>query len=248
MIKFFRHIRYKSMENSKTSRYFKYAIGEIILVVIGILIALQINNWNEVKKLEAKTQEYYVQLLDDLNKDVSFAHQIIEKFDNYLNDLATYNNSYYQDSVLMPEEAYKQISKLPVLSTSFTFNSSTIETLQNSGDISLIPSEIRNRLIDLKRQQKLTIMRANYTNEGKNAIIQNLNPLLGSTTLIERLKHQPKMKDFFKIDQNLREVLFVYEGVHRWKSISEQESVSNFQDMLKEIDTIVRLINTELKE
>ncbi|MFC4720865.1 DUF6090 family protein [Geojedonia litorea] len=235
------------MEN-KTSKYFKYAIGEIILVVIGILIALQINNWNEVKKLEEKTQEYYVQLLDDLDKDVSFAHQIIEKFDNYLNDLATYTNSYYQDSVLMPEEAYKQISELPVLSTSFTFNSSTIETLQSSGDINLIPSEIRNRLIDLKRQQELTIIRANYTNEGKNAIIQNLNPLLGSTTLIDRLKHQPVMNEFLKIDENLREVLLVYEGVHRWKSVSEQESVSNFQDMLKEIDTIMRLINTELKE
>tara|TARA_B100000508_G_scaffold107348_1_gene85427 strand:- start:44 stop:181 length:138 start_codon:yes stop_codon:yes gene_type:complete len=37
------------MEN-KTSKYFKYAIGEIILVVIGILIALQINNWNELRK------------------------------------------------------------------------------------------------------------------------------------------------------------------------------------------------------
>ncbi len=248
MIKFFRQLRHSLIMENKTSKYLKYAVGEIVLVVIGILIALQINNWNEVKKLEAKTQEYYVQLLDDLNKDVSFAHQIIGKFNNYLNDLTTYTNSYYQDSVITPEEAYKQISELPVLSTSFTFNSSTIETLQNSGDISLIPSEIRNRLIDLKRQQELTIIRANYTNEGKNAIIQNLNPLLGSTTLINRLKHQPKMKEFLKIDENLREVLLVYEGVHRWKSVSEQESVSNFQDMLKEIDTIMRLINTELKE
>ena len=57
MIKFFRKIRYNLMETGKTGkpafaagRYFKYAIGEIVLVVIGILIALQINNWNEVRK------------------------------------------------------------------------------------------------------------------------------------------------------------------------------------------------------
>ncbi|WP_411895910.1 DUF6090 family protein [Winogradskyella sp. A2] len=47
MIKFFRHIRQNLLMENKTGKYFKYAIGEIILVVIGILIALQINNWNE---------------------------------------------------------------------------------------------------------------------------------------------------------------------------------------------------------
>ena len=47
MIKFFRKIRYDLMEKNKTGKYLKYAIGEIVLVVIGILIALQINNWNE---------------------------------------------------------------------------------------------------------------------------------------------------------------------------------------------------------
>ena len=57
MIKFFRRIRFDLMEKNKTGKpalsarkYFKYAIGEIILVVIGILIALQINNWNEWRK------------------------------------------------------------------------------------------------------------------------------------------------------------------------------------------------------
>lgn len=50
MIKFFRNIRQNLLNEGKTSKYFKYAIGEIILVVIGILIALQINNWNEGRK------------------------------------------------------------------------------------------------------------------------------------------------------------------------------------------------------
>ncbi len=57
MIKFFRHIRQKLLMENKTSKYFKYAIGEIVLVVIGILIALQINNWNEKRK--QNIQELY---------------------------------------------------------------------------------------------------------------------------------------------------------------------------------------------
>ena len=50
MIKFFRHIRKEQMEKGKTGKYLKYAIGEIVLVVFGILIALQINNWNSYTK------------------------------------------------------------------------------------------------------------------------------------------------------------------------------------------------------
>ncbi|WP_445752737.1 DUF6090 family protein [Polaribacter sp.] len=62
MIKFFRKIRQNLLMENKTSKYFKYAIGEIVLVVIGILIALQINNWNENRKL--KKQE--TKILSDL--------------------------------------------------------------------------------------------------------------------------------------------------------------------------------------
>ena len=50
MLKFFRKIRQRLLKESRFSKYLLYAIGEIVLVVIGILIALQINNWNEHKK------------------------------------------------------------------------------------------------------------------------------------------------------------------------------------------------------
>jgi hypothetical protein len=66
MIKFFRHIRKQLLSENKTGKYFKYATGEIILVVIGILIALQINNWNELKK--KKLVE--VEILDGIRNDI----------------------------------------------------------------------------------------------------------------------------------------------------------------------------------
>ena len=67
MIKFFRHIRKSLLMENKTSKYFKYAIGEIILVVIGILIALQVNNWNEARKIKVIEQT----LLSDLKTELS---------------------------------------------------------------------------------------------------------------------------------------------------------------------------------
>jgi len=71
MIKFFRKIRYDLMEKNKTGKYFKYAIGEVILVVIGILIALQINNANEEKKEKELANTYLENLKLDLKSDIS---------------------------------------------------------------------------------------------------------------------------------------------------------------------------------
>ena len=79
MIKLFRNIRQNLLNEGKTSKYLKYAFGEIILVVIGILIALQINNWNENQK--AKTTEIYVlkEILSNLNEDGIILSEIVEQ-------------------------------------------------------------------------------------------------------------------------------------------------------------------------
>ena len=66
MIKFFRKIRYDLLEKSKTGKYLKYAIGEIILVAIGILIALQVNNWNNKRLAEIEGYEMLTELKDEL--------------------------------------------------------------------------------------------------------------------------------------------------------------------------------------
>jgi len=66
MIKFFRTIRQQLVMENKTSKYLKYAIGEIVLVVIGILIALQINNWNEIRK----TQLFEHEILGLIDKNL----------------------------------------------------------------------------------------------------------------------------------------------------------------------------------
>jgi len=69
MINFFRRIRKKLADDNKFYKYSRYAIGEILLVVIGILIALQINNWNEEKKNEKAEQNFYKGMFSDLEKD-----------------------------------------------------------------------------------------------------------------------------------------------------------------------------------
>jgi len=72
MIKFFRHIRQSLIQQNKMGKYFKYAIGEILLVVIGILLALQINNWNDLRKNRVYEREILTnKLTDQLLKQVN---------------------------------------------------------------------------------------------------------------------------------------------------------------------------------
>jgi len=69
MIKFFRNIRKTLVNEGKTTKYLKYAIGEIVLVVIGILIALQINNWNEQRKLDLKEKSLLAAIHEEFLKN-----------------------------------------------------------------------------------------------------------------------------------------------------------------------------------
>lgn len=69
MIKFFRKIRHRMLTENKFRNYLIYAIGEIILVVIGILIALQINNWNENRKSRDSERILLGNIQNDINQD-----------------------------------------------------------------------------------------------------------------------------------------------------------------------------------
>jgi len=69
MIRFFRMIRKKLIEQENIRKYLLYAIGEILLVVIGILIALQINNWNEAKRMDRLVSQALSEIREDLVQD-----------------------------------------------------------------------------------------------------------------------------------------------------------------------------------
>jgi hypothetical protein len=69
MIKFFRHFRQAMIKENRVSKYLLYAIGEIVLVVIGIMIALQINNWNEQKKVNRELVEVLKEVRSNLIAD-----------------------------------------------------------------------------------------------------------------------------------------------------------------------------------
>jgi hypothetical protein len=151
MIKFFRKIRQRLLAENKFTKYLLYAFGEIVLVVIGILIALQINNSNEAKKERAREISYLRNLKADLHKEV----ENNERF-------ATYHFEKAETcSLLLTSGAPKTIEDVQVYTDryelvfiwfAFVPNNNTFKELLSSGNLSLIQNDpIKNGLLELDK-------------------------------------------------------------------------------------------------
>ncbi len=97
MIKFFRKIRQNLLSGNKTGEYFKYAFGEIILVVIGILIALYINNWNENRLEENEVTNYFEQIKTELESDIIHFNSDISQMRNWTDYLNKISDERYEE-------------------------------------------------------------------------------------------------------------------------------------------------------
>ena len=126
MIKFFRNIRESLIMENKTSKYIKYAIGEIVLVMIGILLALQVNNWNESRKTKVFEKEISTLIYQNLERDSVLlslerfkCQQAIEYTDRLLEQVAlqNYNDSlnYWLGKIISFERFKSQSSAFEVL-------------------------------------------------------------------------------------------------------------------------------------
>ena len=163
MIKFFRNIRQTLIMENKTTKYFKYAIGEIVLVVIGILIALQINNWNETRKNRTFEVKMLKEIKKALENDISSFER--SKFRLHMLDSATnvmakhiYEQSTFEDSLY-----YKGESRWYYLRTGiqYQYNRGPYEAIKSSGIDKISNDSLRNALIklydfDFPRNEELT--------------------------------------------------------------------------------------------
>lgn len=164
MISFFRKNRKAGMRNDNTKIYLFYALGEIILVVVGILIALQIDNWNQ-DRIERKEEVYILNsFLVDMEKDIQFLDDIIN---------STTERQKSVDSIfiiLQNHEAYtlgdflKHQEALTV-DDYFAPNQGTFDESKASGKISLVENNaIREEIFDYYRRisKKWNNDEANY--------------------------------------------------------------------------------------
>ena len=129
MIKFFRKIRQNLLTEGKTGKYFKYAIGEIILVVIGILIALQINNWNEKRKDLNKLTNILQNIAADMREDALTIKETVEYGKEDINRIKSFLN--HKDYSGFTRDSLEQ--SLQVYSYFANWRTSGFDNLKDSG-------------------------------------------------------------------------------------------------------------------
>jgi hypothetical protein len=190
MLKFFRSIRQKLVNEGRIKNYLTYAMGEVILLVVGILIALQINNWNNDRSNHQKELEYLKNIQRDLRdqlKDIENQHEYeqtqMNTADEFIKSYEIGASSKFSDTAL---------AKLTTLVTRSDFLpvDPTFQDLKSTGNLILINNySLRNELI--RYYQKLNDF-ASTININNNSFVDQLfvhdmidNSLVNMTNLSE---------------------------------------------------------------
>jgi len=140
MIKFFRKIRQNLLSEGKTGKYFKYALGEIVLVVIGILIALSINNWNENQKLKDQRKELISNLITDFSNTNVDLVSIIKKKEDELNTMNDFIKIINNKTQTISVDSLRRMAIVFFKEDNFKPNILSYNEAVSNGDFKLIKS------------------------------------------------------------------------------------------------------------
>ncbi len=151
-MKIFRNVRQKLAAENKVMAYLRYAVGEILLVVIGILIALQVNNWNEHQKQKNQETIYLQDLSIDLKKQIQLQDSYIDFEDIIIDDCKAIIAHYEQNNGFKKMDSiFPKINDLSIRMT-FTNANTTLLEMINSGDINIIDNEsLKKELMEFNR-------------------------------------------------------------------------------------------------
>lgn len=247
MIKFFRRIRHRLLTDNKVGKYVIYAIGEIILVVIGILIALQINNWNENKKTDAKIKKSLIALKNDLIQDTL---------------LITERQPFVIEQYLLNESLRKRVAKPnatvdtliqimryefnPNWSVQIIYNTNTYESLNQTGLIENLSDSLKANIKNFYNKKfSLNNRVEKTTNDYREKITTYVNTYtFGSTSIHDQ---GPLIDKLVWENINPSHLAATFQGISNFKRILFTEtkdeldfSLSNSRDLINHLDLYLR--------
>ncbi|MBC2846693.1 DUF6090 family protein [Winogradskyella flava] len=246
MIKFFRKIRQNLLSEGKTGKYIKYAIGEIILVVIGILIALQINNWNENHKNKSILSNYTESLIQDLKQDTTTLNIVTKHIVNDNTHLANLTERLSSKNATI--DSLKKIVRYDLSADFKTYrppNDKTLLAMQANGIMELFDEQTYSLIMDLQTAQGVA---KSIITTNNAAFVTQFSNLISKYTINETNTIKGPLLDKYweNIDEN--DLFATVEGVMSMKKEMNRNNGTSYNMLLTLTETLLdRLIKIHKK-
>jgi len=246
MIKFFRRIRQKLVDEGNLKRYLLYAIGEILLVVVGILIALQINNWNSNKQ-ESKTLNGYLNnIVKNIKTDQENLNIIHDWRDSSISGSKFFMKMAEQEHIPKDDFAnyfskYERFN--PLFDPSFQSDLSGFEALKNSGYL----GKIQGTIIETELYKYYSIIdEIKYEEQSLNNFMEEMEYEMYKNNVAQRLRNiRWKINNNTATEKELVELrlLFKYPA---FVGANSRNAASNYLNIL--YDELLDIGNNILSE
>jgi hypothetical protein len=239
MINFFRKIRKTLADDNKPLKYLRYAIGEIVLVVIGILIALSLNNWNQDINFKNELKQIVKEVRNDLNQDILFLSREIkyeERFINNVDNILNNGNKMPVDSLL--NNISKVHSVTFFIPVNFGYNK-----LSKHPRTELLPDSLNNNL---------TTYYSTFSNDTNNITFEGLS--LYSLNLFRNylikygfpleMRKLERPKDLSNLNYIINDIEFI--GILRSTKVNRSVQLSTLIEARKQAESNLEIINNYL--
>lgn len=233
------------MENNKTGKYLKYAIGEIVLVVIGILIALQVNNWNEQRKEDKELREYLYKISQNVSQDIEQINGLKIRRD-------TVRSQATRSGQALMKRDFSEVSNIlqgynVVFEFYFIPDKSGFEALKNSPFL----GKINNTKVDsLLTRYYSRVERTHQSELSYNNFIENMEVHLSSNvdmTAIEILVYKYMKGEKISVKEYQDVLPLVKNNAFKmavFRTMDDQSYVRNYKSLIEIGNTLIQEINS----
>ncbi|MDF0718210.1 DUF6090 family protein [Muricauda sp. 334s03] len=248
MIKFFRKIRQRLLNENRFSKYLLYAIGEIVLVVIGILIALQINNWNESRRSQEKMDNYFDKILVEMRQKsrVLKSHQEgALKFKQDVNRIARMTADKNPDSIPVLKSLLGSLTVAGEVNVSFPIMD---EFYKQDLQVAVANDSLK---MQLERLLDLRSLRSQASELALNSYVSNIEPFYIKHINYSKTATNGSKEGYINAgpDTNYDELM---NSMEFWNIVTLKQETNNYTAHIYEvliytIEKIIDLLENELK-
>ena len=253
MIKFFRKIRQNLLMENKTSKYFKYAIGEIVLVVIGILIALQINNWKQEQNRASQEHRLLKSLQSDFVESKKRLKQNMFQQKRSIKECVALIEMYEGSRPMLSNDSIKIYLQYgayswyrPELVTG------AFEALINTGDSELIKNDSLTKLMT----EYFSISMAKFEDQETSMNHMYRMQEIAETTLLTLIPTNLKSKielNLINASNENEAISFLFKQDAFFNHLAQKTILENLrysiqEDLLVRIEQIIRIIDKEIQQ